>query len=163
MAIVLAVDPGSEKSGWVIYDSDDHKPIDFGVSNNYDMEHLIEYDARPTVFAYEMIGHYGKGMPAGKSVFETCIWIGRFEKAWNSEDTFYRILNTTIRATLCGTVRAKEANIHLASKEKFPATGGGKDPYKGTKGQPGPLFGMSGHIFSALAVGLTWKEVYGKK
>ena len=163
--IIFAVDPGSEKSGWVTFNTDTHEVSDFGTTENGKLEGFIDCGGYSDcdIFAYEMIGHYGKGMPAGKSVFETCIWIGHFEKAWNNKCTTYRILNNQIRVALCGTVRAKEKNIHLAAKETFEPYGGGKDPYKGIKSQPGPLFGMTGHEFSALAVALAWEIMHGKK
>ena len=168
--IILAADPGTYETGWVTYDTEKHEVYEFGISTNADFKNksIKVYKNQiggftPSIFAYEMIGHYGTGMSVGNSVFETCIWIGRFEEAWGNTDTICRVLNREIRLTLCGSVRAKEKNVHLATKQKFEPTGGGKDPYKGTKAQPGPLYGMKSHIFSALAVALTWKEMYGKE
>ena len=58
---------------------------------------------------------------------------------------------------LCGTPRAKDTNIRQRVIDIFPATGGGKTPQIGTKKEPGPLYGVTSHCISALAVGLTYK------
>jgi len=167
---ILAVDPGTYETGLVIYDTDAHHVPSFGIYDNYITEKMIKDISSPTIFAYEMIGHYGTGMSVGKEVFHTCIWIGKFESAWKNSEYFagredkpYMILNREIRLTLCGTAKAKEKNIRQAVLDRFPATGGGACPQKGTKKNPGPLYGMKSHVFSALAVALTWKEMYGKK
>lgn len=159
---ILAIDPGTFKSGYVVYDPVMNKVCGFGIEDNESMEMLIEdiSSSEGWCFAYEMVGHYGTGMSVGKTVFETCIWIGRFERAWGYKANTYRILNREIRIALCGNARAKEKNVHLAAKERFEPYGGGSDPYKGVKAQPGPLFGMKSHEFSALAVALTFNETF---
>jgi hypothetical protein len=58
---------------------------------------------------------------------------------------------------LCNSMRAKDANIRRRVLDIFPATGGGKTPQIGTKGHPGPLYGVTSHAISALALGLTFK------
>ena len=78
---IFAIDPGNIESGWAIL-NEILKPIEFGKTNN---EALLEkivtrnfkYPGAPH-FAIEMVAHYGTGMPAGKTVFDTCVWIGRF-------------------------------------------------------------------------------------
>ena len=37
----------------------------------------------------------------------------------------------------------------------FPRTGGGATPQIGTKGKPGPLYGVSSHAWAALGVAVT--------
>jgi len=59
---------------------------------------------------------------------------------------------------LCKNNRAKDANIRQALLDRFPATGGGKAPQIGTKKQPGPLYGVTSHLWSALAVAVTWAD-----
>ena len=76
---ILAIDPGSVESGYVIMDG--YKPIEFGKIRNTDLISKIfnmdiDSEKRPEAMAVEMIASYGK--PVGKDVFETCVWIGRF-------------------------------------------------------------------------------------
>lgn len=105
--------------------------------------------------AVEMIASFG--MPVGREVFETCVWIGRFKQAWHAPDAVELVYRKDVKMHLCGTTRAKDANVRQALLDMFPRTGGGKTPQVGTKGQPGPLFGVSSHAWPALGVAITAK------
>ena len=59
---------------------------------------------------------------------------------------------------LCGNMRARDGNIRQALLDRF----GGKDRAIGRKGSYGPLHGISGDCWSALAVGVTWLEQNGQ-
>ena len=48
-----------------------------------------------------------------------------------------------------------DPNVRQAIIDLFPPTGGGKCAQIGTKGQPGPLYGVSSHAWPALGVALT--------
>ena len=56
---------------------------------------------------------------------------------------------------LCHDSRAKDTNIRQALLDLFPRAGGGATPQVGTKGKPGPLYGVSSHAWPALAVAIT--------
>lgn len=145
---ILAIDPGSEKSGYVILDG---SHIDSGVGENRGLIRLVRGCAHSCDWlTVEQIGHYGTGMPAGRTVFDTCIWIGRFIQAWldsgRSGDTCRLILRPTIKTHFCGTARAKDANVRQALMDRL-----GKP---GTKRQPGPTYGVSSHAWQALALAL---------
>jgi hypothetical protein len=58
-------------------------------------------------------------------------------------------------AHLCEFVRANDANIRAALIDRF---GPGKDKAVGRKATPGPLFGLKGDEWSALAIALTAHE-----
>ena len=55
---------------------------------------------------------------------------------------------------LCNSMRAKDANVRQAILDRF----GGKAAAIGRKRQPGPLYGIAGDLWAALAVGITWWE-----
>jgi hypothetical protein len=59
------------------------------------------------------------------------------------------------RASCGGNQRAKDPNIRQALLDIFPGTGGGATPQIGTKAKPGPLYGVTSHAWSALAVAIT--------
>jgi hypothetical protein len=74
--------------------------------------------------------------------FETCVWIGRFTEVARVEPTLcYR---KDIKLFLCGTMRAKDANIRQALLDLIGP--------QGTKAQPGPTYGIKSHSWAALAV-----------
>lgn len=93
------------------------------------------------------------GMPVGAEVFETVFWSGRFCQVWAGE--WRRIRRVEVKMALCGDPRAKDANIRQAIIDRF---GPGKESAIGKKASPGPLYGIKGDEWQALAVGLTWLE-----
>lgn len=152
MSAVVAIDPGTTQSGWVIYGGG--RVHDSGVMPNGDMVTWLAARAdNGARLAIEMIASYG--MAVGREVFETCVWIGRFKQAWHTPDAVQLVYRKDVKLHLCGTTKAKDPNIRQALIDLFPATGGGKTPQIGTKGQPGPLYGVSSHAWPALAVAIT--------
>lgn len=159
---ILAVDPGNTHSGWVIYDTETKRPVLFGKDENKHLRHRIDthYRSAADHMAIEMIASYG--MAVGKSVFDTCVWIGRFIEVWGADRPYERVYRKDVKMHVCGQARAKDANIRQALIDMYPADGGGKVPQVGTKNNPGPLYGMSGDMWAALGVAVTAAERGGK-
>lgn len=157
---VFAVDPGNTHSAYVCYCSDDHAVIESGYLPNHELlwkvksENLCGCDE----IAIEMIACYG--MPVGKEVFETCVYIGRLMQVADdtTADRAAFVYRRDVKHHLCNSAKAKDANVRQAIIDKFPPTGGGKIPQVGTKANPGPLFGVSGDIWAALGVALTYTK-----
>ncbi|KVP90912.1 hypothetical protein WJ95_09470 [Burkholderia ubonensis] len=120
---------------------------------NADILEALERPSRADRLCIEMIASYG--MAVGREVFETCVWIGRFQQAWRDPDSVKLIYRRDVKLHLCGTSNAKDPNVRQAVIDLFPREGGGKTPQIGTKGQPGPLYGVSSHAWPALAVAIT--------
>ncbi|APR40009.1 hypothetical protein [Paraburkholderia sp. SOS3] len=151
MTAILAIDPGTDESGWCLY-HDSGRLFASGVKPN----DLLLQEIRETpadVLAIEMIASYG--MPVGREVFETCVWIGRFTQVFRRPDDVLFVYRRDVKLHLCGSPQAKDPNIRQALLDRFPRTGGGKVPQVGVKKQPGPLFGVSTHAWSALGVAVT--------
>ena len=151
---ILGIDPGTEKTGWVIYDTENHSIIDKGIDLNETVLRTIISKEADTV-AIEMIASYG--MPVGKETFETVYWIGRFtEVAIGLDRSVYRYYKKTdINPSICFNSKANDSTIRRALLDMFPKTGGGSEPSIGTKKQQGPLYGFNSHMYPALAVALT--------
>ncbi len=152
---ILAIDPHPDKVAWVIYDIEQKRLLKFGIGSNSQMLFTIEYrkgsEILPDVMAIEMIASYG--MAVGKTTFETCRWVGIFQHAFGLGKTRL-IYRKDVKMHLCNSMRAKDSNIRQAIIDRYPATGGGKTPQIGTKKEPGPLYGVSKDIWSALAVAI---------
>lgn len=148
---ILALDPGTSKTGWCLLDSG--RPIAFGVLDNAAMLDEIRNTYEADLMAVEMIASYG--MAVGREVFETCVWIGRFLQTWRDPAAVKLVYRKDVKIFLCGTTKAKDANIRQALLDTYPATGGGATPQVGTKSQPGPLYGVSSHVWPALGVAVT--------
>ena len=156
---IIAIDPGTEQSGWCVYDGE--TVIHSGVMPNEEMLVYLQrgnFKINGYQLAIEMIESYG--MPVGREVFETCVWIGRFKQAWHAPDAVSMVYRSDVKSHLCGSAKAKDANIRQALLDMFPATGGGKTPQIGTKGNPGPLYGVSSHAWAALAVAVTYRAKF---
>jgi hypothetical protein len=143
---IVGVDPGPERSAWVEYDCGEV------LAHEYLVNDSLRYRLRETPFAsvklrVEMIASYG--MPVGREVFETCVWIGRFIEAWSGDWGF--VFRKDVKLFLCGSARAKDANVRQALIDRF----GGKEKAIGKKKTPGPLYGLKGDEWSALAVAVT--------
>jgi hypothetical protein len=149
---IMAVDPGPEKSAFVVFDGE--RPIRFGkVTNEFLLQTTLpierHFNCRQLVI--EQIA--AMGMAVGAEVFETCVWTGRFIEAWRGD--WDRVKRSEVKMALCGNMRAKDANIRAAIIDRY---GPGKDKAIGRKASPGPLYGLSGDCWSALAVAITWTE-----
>lgn len=150
--VILALDPGPDNTGWCLFDG---RLIDSGNSSNEDLLAGLA-DMPADLLAIEMISSYG--LAVGKDVFETCVWIGRFWQRWSKPEETQLIYRREVKLHLCGTAQAKDANVRQAILDQFPRTGGGKTPQVGTKAQPGPLYGVKTHAWSALAVAITCRD-----
>ena len=156
---LLCVDPGTTVSGVIVLEEDGVLEHVYPEMDNDELLYMCNDGGfGADEMAIEMFASYG--MAVGKSTFETCVWIGRFMEqfGYNSCTQIYR---KDVKMELCQSMRAKDANIRQAILDRYPATGGGKTPQVGTKAQPGPLYGVSKHAWSALAVGLTWVASHG--
>jgi hypothetical protein len=54
------------------------------------------------------------------------------------------VYRNAVKLHICGTPRAKDPNIRQALIDKYGAPG--------TKKNPGPTYGVSSHLWSALAI-----------
>lgn len=137
---ILAIDPGPEQSAFVVWDGSvkDHGTVENGVLKAFLRSRLEVMTCK--LMAIEMVACYG--MPVGKEVFETCVWIGRFLEAWSEDWT--KVYRNDVKIHLCQSMKAKDGNIRQALIDKHGPVG--------TKKVPGKLYGISGHLWAALAV-----------
>ena len=137
--MILAIDPGFDKTAWLRFDG--LTIHERGITPNAEMRPVLtayRYD-QPVI---EMIASYG--MPVGKEVFETCVWIGRFIEMLEEAE---RIFRRDVKLNLCGSTRAKDANVRQALLDRLGP--------QGTKKNPGPTYGISKDLWAALGVAVT--------
>lgn len=145
--MIVAIDPGSEQSAWVHYA--DGMPARAEIDANEVLLQRLR-DGMAGILVIEGIASYG--MPVGREVFDTCIWIGRFMEAAGGAELVYR---KEVKMALCGSMKAKDSNIRQALIDRY---GPGKDKAIGKKASPGPLYGISKDMWSALALAVTYDE-----
>jgi len=161
--MTLAIDPGSTESGIVLMDKE-YTPVFFDIIPNEKVIPIIalEIGAKKPYTVIEMVAHYGTGMPAGKDVFETCIWIGRFVESLTQMGLVVTTLpRQTVKLHLCNSVRAKDKNVIQALVDRFSDTVHGKYG-KGTKKDPGFFFGFRDDVWQAFALGTTYIDLKEK-
>lgn len=152
--MILAIDPGTAESAYVILD-DELKLVEFGKIVNQEMLDTIYAtvgDRWIDHFAIEMVASYG--MAVGKEVFETCVWSGRFLEASKHIPKMNRIYRKDEKINLCGSMKAKDSNIRQALIDRFGPVG--------VKKSPGWFYGVSKDVWAAVAVGVTYHDLYIK-
>lgn len=157
---VVALDPGSEETAWILLREGTCEVLAHGKEDNETVlarltgGQLINVwgPAPARVLAIEMIASYG--MPVGKDVFETCVWIGRFRERWGRYNVRF-VYRREVKLHLCGDQRAKDGNVRQALIDRY---GGSRRVAVGTKGAPGPLYGIKADEWQALGVALVASE-----
>ena len=194
MSIIMGVDPGPEESAYVWLEIGDFDTplLEIAeaaiVKNRTIKRHIkrvfrprevgfLDYVASNSRLVIESVESYG--MAVGKTVFETCYWIGRFDPTCRAK----LLPRRDVKLHLCGSARAKDGNIRQALIDRFgpgdeKAIGGVKCPKckgkgwfgagrpdcpecKGIKWKhpPGPLYSISTPLWSALALAVTFHDL----
>lgn len=157
--IILGIDPGPVETAWVEYDTEKKIPQAFSKDENnvfLAKRVLNTHVCNSEKMFIEMIASYG--MPVGKDVFQTCVWIGRFIQRWMAdytEEQWEMVYRKDVKMHLCNTNRAKDSNVRQAISDRY---GGTVQKAKGTKKTPGPLYGIKSDIWAALGVAITAAE-----
>jgi hypothetical protein len=153
MSTIIAIDPGSQESAWVIMNGMD--VLDFAKESNERVRAALGLrDTHDTLLAIEYMR--ARGMPFSNESIDTMFWAGRFVEAWGGN--WAPVDRKDVKMAVCGSSRATDANIRRAVIDMYPRTGGGNEPAVGIKSDKGPLYGVSGDVWQALAVGLTFQE-----
>ena len=136
---ILGIDPANVQSAFVIWDTTTETILEKGIVENEQFLStlVVDFSTYCDKIVCEMIACYG--MPVGKTVFETCLWIGRF-----TDSTDILVYRKDIMMHFCHSARGKDSNIRQALIDRFGVPG--------TKKAPGKLYGVSKDIWSALAV-----------
>lgn len=145
--MILGIDPGNIESAYCLIDKETYKPIEFGKINNSDLEdYICTKKSNHLKIIIEMVACYG--MAVGKTVFDTCVQIGRFTMLADEYEYIYR---KDVKINLCGSMKAKDSNIRQALIDRFGEVG--------TKKNQGWFYGFKSDIWSAYAVGTTYLDI----
>lgn len=139
----------------------DFKLLDFDKVDNDELLYRISlWVDRVDAVALEMIDSYG--MAVGRDVFETCVWIGRFWQTLINNDyaKIQAIYRKDEKLTLCESLKAKDSNIRQELINRYA-----KHDFKSGKGvkkNPDTFYGVAKDVWQAIAVGVTYYELYEK-
>jgi hypothetical protein len=148
---LLAIDPGPTESAYVIMR--DGMPIESGKRENHELNVKVVRERWHQFrhMAIEMVASYGA--PVGEEVFETCLWIGRFVQTFGEEHT--KLRRHEIKSHLCPGIRGVNDSV---IRQRLIDLYGGKSMAIGMKKHQGPLYGIKGDCWQALAVGRVWLD-----
>ena len=156
---VFAIDAGTTESGFCIMDFATYKPLLFGKAENEEvLRYVLEgcYD----VLVYEEFQSYG--MSVGKSTITSITWNGRFiQAAVSLLKPYYPIYRAEEKIAICGTMKAKDANIRQALIDRFAQFDFKQG--KGTKNNQDFFYGFAKDCWSAFCVGTTWIDKMKEK
>lgn len=147
---ILAIDPGNIDSAFTIWNGENI--MEFGKVKNEELLCLIKNKSYPfDEVAIEMIASYG--MPVGREVFDTCVWIGRFiQESKNINIMITQIYRKDIKVHICNSTKAKDSNVIQSLVDRFANTNKYGKYGKGTVKNKGFFFGFSEDIWQAFAV-----------
>lgn len=155
--ITLGIDPGPEKSA-MVHLTDGRVTVARPDIDNDELIDILGNIKDDVILGVEGLQSFG--MAVGQSTFQTAYTVGRILQRCRDRNLPIRIVHRgDIKLHLCHSSRAKDANVRQALLDAFPATGGGSTPQVGTKKQPGPLYGIASHSWSALAVAVFTKDM----
>lgn len=138
---VAAIDPGTTQSALVVYDG--KLVVEHCYVDNAEILDILNVNIGWELLAIEMIASYG--MPVGREVFETCVWIGRFIQEWGLAHRL--VYRREVKLYLCNSVKAKDPHVRQALIDLVGP--------QGTVKAPGPTYGLKGDEWAALGVAVT--------
>ena len=152
---ILAIDPGNTESAYVEID-DNLKPVKFGKVKNDDLLYIIR-SSHTDYVVIEMVASYG--MPVGKDVFETCVWIGRFwQMAVWCALSVETVTRNEVKNHICHSSKAKDSNIRRELIDKFA-----KHDFKNGKGttkNPDWFHGFHDDIWQSYALAVVYHDLH---
>lgn len=152
MTRILAIDPGPVRSAWLVLDHG--MPQSWALSPNDELLARLRTGCFSGTVVVERIRSYG--MPVGAEVLETAEWCGAFREAAR-HTAFAWLARKDVVLHLCGSPRGNDATVRQALIDRF----GGRDAAIGRKASPGPLHGITGDGWSALAIACTAHDQEG--
>lgn len=156
--LIAGIDPGPEESAVVLFDGGGIWRLWIGENEEVANELRHPYDNIQLV-AIEDFAPYGQRI--GHESIATIKWIGRFiECAGTGGMNVHAISRSTVKLHLCGVKSVGDPQVRDALIERY---GPGRKRAVGTKKAPGPLCGVTGHLWAALAVAVTAYDTQGER
>lgn len=145
--MILGIDPGPTESSVVWLENG--KVVRAADEPNEVVAHRVEHGTE--IVAIEDFVPYG--IRLGHESMATLKWVGIF--SWLAGSRAVVIPRPDVKQRMCDCRTAKDADVRDAIIHRYAATA---KEAKGTKKQPGPLYGIQGHRWAALAVALVAAE-----
>lgn len=157
MKLILAIDPGDVTSGVVLYDPAARairQGKAFGAAANpWILEVLGKQPTDSTILIIETFRP--RGQPMFAQLIDTAIWTGRFIQRWAMRGGEWSLLvREAVKHAICGRPNVGDPNVRAALIDQW----GGQQRAIGKKASPGPLYGVTGDAWQALALAVAWAD-----
>lgn len=162
---VAAIDPGTSESAFLLLDTKEMRVRTCSFASNEKIlnEVYVLADAsmeatQPGALVIERMENFGNIV--GRDILETAEWSGRFyQNYWTHSGGHepHWLPRRQVKMHLCGTMRATDAHVRQALLDIW----GDRKRALGKKSAPGPLYGVAGHLWSALALAVTYHQCRG--
>lgn len=156
---IFAIDPGNVYSAYCVMDSEYHFYEFAKEENQTVMKRMLELLPEVDGVVIEKISNMG--MPAGETLFVTAEWIGRYSQEAEKKVPVSYIYRRDEKLYICGSPRAKDANIRAALIERFAVKD--KANGRGTKKDPDVFYGVKADMWSAICIGTTFFDMQKEK
>lgn len=158
--MILAIDPGPTKSGWVYIEARDgtERVIAHGHEANVAVREKIRELADDGGLTAVVIEDCRlRGQRAGYDLEFTLKWIGRFHEVVFRWCGFEAVVMPRSRVCyiLTGDESCGDAGVRINLLDRY---GPGKVKAVGFKASPGPLYGLRVHEYAALALAIAYVE-----
>lgn len=166
MTRILAIDPGSAETGWVLMDDATGAILEHGKDPN---DQLLAWYRDASVNDEETFdpGDIAvlefmspRGMLTSEHEFDALWWAGRLTEALERSGVrVERVSREEVKYVLLrkhGVPKA-DAAVRIILMDRY-AAGGGKAAAVGVKASPGPLYGIKADEWAALAVACAWRD-----
>jgi hypothetical protein len=153
---ILAIDPGPTESAfvaWHVPTGDPPRIMNSGKVTNYQLISYLDRMTDEIHWRLVVERFQSHAMPIGEECLETVRWEGRFLQVWGKDAV--SMPRMKVKQHLCHDSRAKDSNIRQALIDRF-----GKP---GTKKAPGLLYGVSGDVWAALALAVTYVDQFAEE
>lgn len=154
MITILAIDPGSTRSAWVLlldgrvldHDIEPNDTVcqrlrgDMPFSDGEDPDRCVIEDIEP------------RQQPLGREVADTLRWIGRYMEAADPMPVHLVTRRAVTAHHIDGGTSDADKRIRAALIDRYGGTGAIR------KG--GPLYGIKADLWSALAIALYWSDTH---
>lgn len=177
--IVHALDPGSEDTGCVSIVVETGEVTYAAIEPNRNVLAAVRRIDSDEVLAIEY--PFCRGQLMQQQTIDMVCWIGRFIEAFGCDDRVVRIDRLKVKLAICGITSAKDRQVRQAIIDRYGGQhkaigavkchvcsgkgwrGRGRPTCPACKGAkwrhpPGPLHGIKGDEWSALAVAITFAE-----
>jgi hypothetical protein len=155
--IVLAIDPGTTHSAWVVYEIGNSSPLrafSAKTSNEQVLRDTFGSVEFINTLVLERMVWYGPKTPFGAETIETIRWSGRFEQAFCGAGNACWLTSQDVKKNLGVPRGLGDSGVMHALLDRW----GGRERAVGRKAEKGPLYGLSSHAWRALGLAVTYAD-----